>query len=84
MQWQLQNHPAPSYLPPEEMFSALSPRQRHIAMLLWNEELQFDEIVAQSGLSAEELTSELTLMELDGIVEPRAGHAYAVNHEYKQ
>lgn len=74
----------PSYLPPEEMFSALPLRQRHIAMLLWNEELQFDEIVAQSGLSADELTSELTLMELDGIVEPRAGHAYAVNHEYKQ
>jgi len=83
MKWSSDQTQTESFSPPEELYADLPARQRHIALLLWGEELMFDEIMTQTGFSADDLTSELTLMELDGIIETRAGHAYAINMKYK-
>ena len=38
----------------------------------------FEELAEEAGLAPDALSSELTLMELDGFVEARAGRVYAL------
>lgn len=52
--------------------------QRQIVTLLQDEPKRFEELAAESGIAPDTLTGELTLLELDGIVEPRAGRIYAL------
>ena len=52
--------------------------QKQIVLLMQDEPKRFEELAAESGISPDVLTGELTLLELDGIVEPRAGRIYAL------
>ena len=56
----------------------LSAEQQRIAQALAAEPLYFEELVEKTGLAPDALTGELAVMELDGIVESRAGRAYAL------
>ena len=49
-----------------------------IVLLVQDEPKRFEELAAESGIAPDTLTGELTLLELDGIVEPRAGRIYAL------
>ncbi len=51
--------------------------QRRIALLMLEEPKRFEELTEEAGIPPEELSAELTLMELDGVVEARAGRIYA-------
>lgn len=63
---------------PGPRLEGLSGLRRQIALLLQGEPKRFDELAAEIGVPADALTGELSMMELDGIIEPRAGHAYAL------
>ena len=63
---------------PEERLKGLSGFRRRIAELMLEEPRRFEELAEETGISTEELSAELTLMELDGLVEPRAGRIYAL------
>ena len=52
--------------------------QKLIVLLMQDEPKRFEELAAESGIAPDVLTGELTLLELDGIVEPRAGRIYAL------
>ena len=52
--------------------------QKQIVLLMQDEPKRFEELAAESGIAPDTLTGELTLLELDGIVEPRAGRIYAL------
>lgn len=56
----------------------LNERQRRIALLMLDEPRRFEELTEETGIPPDELAGELTLMELDGVVEPRAGKIYAL------
>lgn len=64
-------------LPAVEL-SKLSEIQRRIAVLMLEEPKRFEELTAEAGLAPNQLLAELTLMELDGVVEARAGKIYAL------
>ena len=61
-----------SFLPQEE--EEQDPILRALAM----EEKTLEELIAETGLSASELGTQLTLLEISGKVERRAGRAYAL------
>ena len=42
------------------------------------EEKTLEELIAETGLSASELGTQLTLLEISGKIERRAGRAYAL------
>lgn len=52
--------------------------QKQIVLLMQDEPKRFEELAAESGIAPDTLTGELTLLELDGIVKPRAGRIYAL------
>ena len=52
--------------------------QKRIALLMLDEPKRFEELTQEAGISPEALSAELTLMELDGVVEARAGRIYAL------
>lgn len=56
----------------------LSETQRRIALLMLDEPKRFEELTVETGLAPDELSAELTMMELDGICEARAGKMYAL------
>ncbi len=58
--------------------SSLTDVQRSIVKCLRDEEKRFEELLSQTGLASDALTAELTMMELDGIIEARPGRAYAL------
>ncbi|MBQ9298903.1 MAG: DNA-processing protein DprA [Clostridia bacterium] len=62
----------------QTMLASLGDRQRRIASLMLDEPRSFEELVNESGIGPEELSAELTLMELDGVVEARPGRVYAL------
>ena len=49
-----------------------------ILRALEREEKTFEELLAETGLPAGQLTSDLTMLELDGQIERRPGRAYAI------
>lgn len=63
---------------PVEKLTGLSEIQRQIALSMLEEPKRFEELISETGIPADTLTGELTLMELDGVVEPRAGRVYAL------
>ena len=63
---------------PETRFAVLNDVQRCIALLMLEEPKSFEELAEEAGLAPDALSSELTLMELDGFVEARAGRVYAL------
>lgn len=63
---------------PLERLRGLSDTQRCIALLMLEEPRRFEEIAEETGIAPDVLTGELTLMELDGLIEPRAGRVYAL------
>ncbi|MBQ9198456.1 MAG: DNA-processing protein DprA [Clostridia bacterium] len=63
---------------PEARLAALEGVRRSIAELMLNEPKSFEELAGESGIAPEELSAELTLMELDGVIEARAGRVYAL------
>ena len=67
--------------PPTERLKGLSDVQRCIALLMLEEPRRFEEIQAETGIAPDVLTGELTMMELDGLIEPRAGRIYALKNE---
>lgn len=60
----------------------LSEIQRQIVMLMLDEPRRFEELAEETGLSPDVLTGELSMMELDGLVEPRAGRIYALKNQH--
>ncbi len=78
MRW-LQKEPQPkAETANPQLPDDLNEAQRKIAALLEREEMRFEELTERTGLSPDQLSGELTMMELDGIVEARAGRAYAL------
>jgi len=57
----------------------LSPSQQRIVEQLRTEPRYFEELIEATGLTVDVLTAELAMLEMDGIVESRAGRAYALN-----
>ena len=66
---------------PQARLAGLNDVQRGIAELLLDEPKSFEALVTESGMSPQQLSAELTLMELDGVAEARAGHVYALKTE---
>ena len=60
----------------------LSDVQLQIALAMLDEPKRFEELVEETGLAPDVLTGELTLMELDGLIEPRAGRIYAFKNNH--
>ena len=56
----------------------LTEPQKRIFALLEREEMRFEELAEKTGLTPDQLSGELTMMELDGLIEARAGRAYAL------
>lgn len=61
-----------------QVSSSFTPEQQVIVSALANEQKYFEELITLTGLSPEVLTGELAMLELDGVVESRAGRAYAL------
>lgn len=55
---------------------AMSESQRKVFTLLGQGELSFDQLAAQSGLSAPELTIALTMLQMLGLIKPMPGKTY--------
>ena len=66
---------------PEDKLKGLSSVQRVIALMMLDEPRRFEELAEETGIAPDVLTGELTMMELDGIVEPRAGRIYALKQD---
>jgi len=62
----------------EERLRDLPELQRRIALLMLDEPKRFEELAEETGIPTDALTGELTLMELDGLVELCAGRVYAL------
>ena len=60
-----------------------SPVQQLIIQQLANEPLYFEELAEKTGLAADVLTGELAMLELEGVIESRAGRAYALSGNTK-
>lgn len=58
--------------------SSFTAEQQKIISALAQEQKYFEELIALTGMKPDELTGELTMLELDGVVESRAGRAYAL------
>lgn len=58
--------------------SNMNAAQKKIVECMLFEEQRFEDLVNMTGLSPDTLTSELTMLELDGAVEARAGRVYAL------
>lgn len=58
--------------------SQLTEQQQLIVFHLSQEQKYFEELVTLTGLAPDILTGELAMLELDGVVESRAGRAYAL------
>ena len=61
-----------------ESTSSLTPDQQKIVSALEKKQKYFEELITLTGLSPDVLTGELAMLELDGVVESRAGRAYAL------
>ena len=61
-----------------QVSSSFTPEQQVIVSALSNEQKYFEELITLTGLSPDVLTGELAMLELDGVVESRAGRAYAL------
>ncbi len=61
-----------------ESTSSLTPDQQKIVSALEKEQKYFEELITLTGLSPDVLAGELAMLELDGVVESRAGRAYAL------
>lgn len=61
-----------------QVSSSFTPEQQVIVSALANEQKYFEELITLTGLSPDVLTGELAMLELDGVVESRAGRAYAL------
>lgn len=55
-----------------------TPAQQRILSALSEEQKYFEELVVITGMKPDELTGEITMLELDGVIESRAGRAYAL------
>lgn len=62
----------------EQNSQMLTQVQQLIVKQLESEQKHFEELVESTGISSDLLTSELTMLELDGVIESRAGRAYAL------
>lgn len=80
MRW-VQLHAQRESAQPEEILAGLSGIQQKIAAYMLREPRRFEELVDELGVSPDALTAELTLMELDGVIEARAGRVYALRRE---
>lgn len=78
MGWRKMTEAAPCAPEPEEILKGLSDMQRRIARLMLDEPHSFEELAAETQIAPDQLMGELTLMEMDGIIEPRAGRIYAI------
>ena len=58
----------------------LTELQKRIADLMREEPRRFEELTEETGIPADMLAAELTLMELDGVVENRPGRVYALKY----
>ena len=63
---------------PQARIADLTNTQRRIALLMLDEPRSFEELTLETGLAPDQLSAELTMMELDGVVEARAGKTYAL------
>lgn len=78
MRWLREETPPKAEASKPQAPDNLNEAQKMIAALLEREEMRFEELTEKTGLSPDRLSGELTMMELDGIVEARAGRAYAL------
>ena len=56
----------------------LTREQRLIVSHLRSEPLYFEELIERTGLTPDVLTGEIAMLELDGVIESRAGRSYAL------
>ena len=78
MRWTQTTVPAKSEPAPASAQDNLTEPQKRIFALLEREEMHFEELAEKTGLTPDQLSGELTMMELDGLIEARAGRAYAL------
>ena len=78
MRWTQTTVPAKSEPAPASAQDNLTEPQKRIFALLEREEMRFEELAEKTGLTPDQLSGELTMMELDGLIEARAGRAYAL------
>ena len=78
MRWTQTAVPAKSEPAPAPAQDNLTEPQKRIFALLEREEMRFEELAEKTGLTPDQLSGELTMMELDGLIEARAGRAYAL------
>lgn len=76
MRWTQTTVPAKSEPAPASAQDNLTEPQKRIFALLEREEMRFEELAEKTGLTPDQLSGELTMMELDGLIEARAGRAY--------
>lgn len=62
----------------EAASTALTEVQKLIVSQLSQEQKYFEELIGATGLAPDVLTGELAMLELDGVIESRAGRAYAL------
>lgn len=74
MRWEIEQIPEEK----KESSSPFTPEQQRIVLALANEQKYFEELITLTGLAPDVLTGELAMLELDGVVESRAGRAYAL------
>ena len=60
--------------PYSDIHDALTPEQRKIVDLLKNGEKLLDEIIAESGMSAQNVSSVVTMLQIKGIISKKAGN----------
>lgn len=77
MGW-LQEAKATVPLQQKDVSADLTDVQKLIVEQLRNEPRYFEELIEKTGLSSDVLTGELAMLELDGVVESRAGRAFAL------
>lgn len=70
---------APVTLQQKQALPDMSPEQRKIYTLLAQGEMSFDELVAESGIPAPQLSVALTLLQMAGVIRPLPGKSYSRN-----
>ncbi len=78
MDWEVRPPKQTSLLPEEDRGSETEPEADPILRALALEEKTLEELIQETGLSAGELGTRLTMLEIGGKVERRAGRAYAL------
>jgi len=74
----IEQNPAPQTLPTER---ALDSEYEHILGLMGWDPIAIDTLITRSGLTAEEVSSMLLILELEGRVEPLTGGCYVQREE---